>query len=324
MPHSRVLIFDDPDGFQAAFRAGDYEMLGPSQDRFHAELTRVDFARLGMQRSDRTGPSVVRSMSDARRVPLMFLTDAEQEAPRRNGMELSAHEIAVHSPGSTNHLHTPGASRLAMMSLAIDDLATETLALTGREMAPPPLTYLTQPAPALLDRLRALHGLACTLARTDPGALSRPATAKALEHDLIQAMIACLADHHPDEAKRDGGSHGKVMARFEEFLAARQLEPVYLAEICGVVGASERTLRTCCQERLGMGPIRYLWLRRMNLAHRALVNADPALSTVTEIVTGHGFWELGRFSVEYRALIGESPSASLRRPAGAIDDIYPR
>ena len=323
MPHSRVLVFDDPDSFQAAFRAGDYEMLGPSRDPFHAELTRIDFARLGMQRSDRTGPSVVRSMSDARRVPVMFLADAGQEAPRRNGMELSAQEMVVHQPGSTNHLHTPGASRLAMMSLAIDDLATEMLAITGREMAPPRLTYLARPAPALLARLRELHGRACSLAKTDPAALRRPATARALEHDLIHAMIACLADHPSDGAKRNGGSHGKVMARFEEFLAARQLEPVYLAEICGVVGASERTLRTCCQERLGMGPIRYLWLRRMNLARRALVNADPALRTVTEIVTEHGFWELGRFSVEYRALFGESPSVSLRRPAGAVAEIFP-
>jgi transcriptional regulator GlxA family with amidase domain len=69
-----------------------------------------------------------------------------------------------------------------------------------------------------------------------------------------------------------------------------------------------------------MGPIRYLRLRRMNLAHRALLAADPAQKTVTEIATGHGFWELGRFSVEYRTLFGEPPSASLRRPARAVDE----
>ena len=41
---------------------------------------------------------------------------------------------------------------------------------------------------------------------------------------------------------------------------------------------------------------------------------DPSEATVTRIVTDHGFWELGRFSVAYRALFGESPLETLRRP----------
>jgi AraC-like DNA-binding protein len=64
-----------------------------------------------------------------------------------------------------------------------------------------------------------------------------------------------------------------------------------------------------------MGPIRYLTLRRMHLARRALLGADASKTNVTRIVTDHGFWELGRFSVAYRALFGESPSETLRRPA---------
>src|SRR5262249_31415101 len=35
-----------------------------------------------------------------------------------------------------------------------------------------------------------------------------------------------------------------------------------------------------------------------------------------EIVTDHGIWELGRFSVAYRRLFGESPSCTLRRGQG--------
>jgi transcriptional regulator GlxA family with amidase domain len=62
-----------------------------------------------------------------------------------------------------------------------------------------------------------------------------------------------------------------------------------------------------------MGPVRYLWLRRMHFARRALKQADPAIATVTQIAAEHGFWEFGRFSVQYRALFGEPPSASLRR-----------
>ncbi|WP_407174892.1 helix-turn-helix domain-containing protein [Bradyrhizobium sp. STM 3562] len=61
-----------------------------------------------------------------------------------------------------------------------------------------------------------------------------------------------------------------------------------------------------------MGPIRFLTLRRMHLARRALLRAEPGSATVTRVVTDHGFWELGRFSVAYRALFGESPSETLR------------
>jgi transcriptional regulator GlxA family with amidase domain len=52
----------------------------------------------------------------------------------------------------------------------------------------------------------------------------------------------------------------------------------------------------------------------MHLVRRALLRADPSNSTVTRIVTDHGFWELGRFSVAYRALFNETPSETLRRP----------
>lgn len=61
-----------------------------------------------------------------------------------------------------------------------------------------------------------------------------------------------------------------------------------------------------------MSPHRYLWLRRMNLARRALLHADPTARIVTEIANNYGFAELGRFAVSYRKLFGESPSVTLR------------
>ena len=113
---------------------------------------------------------------------------------------------------------------------------------------------------------------------------------------------------------RSHNNHSAVIARFEDFLAVNYDRDLYLADICTAIGASERTLRICCHEHIGMGPCRYIWLRRMHLAHRALVLASPFTTTVTEIATDHGFGELGRFATEYRALFGESPSESLRRP----------
>ena len=52
----------------------------------------------------------------------------------------------------------------------------------------------------------------------------------------------------------------------------------------------------------------------MHLVRWALRIADAENTTVTEIATDYGFWELGRFEVAYRSFFGEAPSAALRRP----------
>ena len=91
-------------------------------------------------------------------------------------------------------------------------------------------------------------------------------------------------------------------------------QPLYLTEICTAIGVAERTLRGICEENLGMGPIRFLTLRRLHLVRRALQQANSVTTTVTRVATDHGFWELGRFSVAYGALFGETPSETLRRP----------
>jgi AraC-like DNA-binding protein len=107
--------------------------------------------------------------------------------------------------------------------------------------------------------------------------------------------------------------HENIIARFEEFLEANYDWPVHLANICTAVGVSERTLRTCCRDLLGVNPMHYGRLRRMQPACVAPTCASPATATVTTIAADLGFLELGRFSVNYRAIFGEHPSATLRR-----------
>src|SRR5262245_44655336 len=99
------------------------------------------------------------------------------------------------------------------------------------------------------------------------------------------------------------------MARLEDFVSANHERPTYVEEICAT-GVSERTLRVCCNEHLGMGPVCYLWLRRMHVARKVLLRTDPAAVTVTEIARPR-LWELGRFSVQYWVPFGgERPAAS--------------
>ena len=143
--------------------------------------------------------------------------------------------------------------------------------------------------------------------------LANAEVARSLEQELILAMIACTTKGAEDDslALRH---HQAIVRKFRALIEANVGNPLYLPEICAALGVSNRTLQRCCHEQLGLSPLRYLWLRRMHMVRRALTASAPVSGGVTETATRYGFWELGRFSVAYRALFGERPSVTLQRP----------
>jgi AraC-like DNA-binding protein len=229
-------------------------------------------------------------------------------------MDISSRDIVVVRSDEMHH-RTSGDCHFGAMSLTTDDFEAAHAAITGHEFSESSVKHLFRPSADLMARLVNLHGMVGQMAKTTPDILTFPEVAKALEQQLIHLMIRCLAEGDSHGLTAGGRRHDMIVARFEEFLEANPDQPLYSTEICAAIGVAERTLRAACEQHLGMGPVRYLSLRRMHLVRRALLRADPSMATVTRLATDHGFWELGRFSVAYRALFGESPSDSLRRPA---------
>jgi AraC-like DNA-binding protein len=316
MPWSATFTFNDPISYQSAFRAAEVEVFVTEEGSFHAQLTQIDLERVWIEHGRENLPRVSYITTSPSRAPILFLADANQPAVQFSGVELSSNAIIVSGAGSTYHLRTLGPCRWATMSLAPNDLAAASHALVGCELSAGSDSRLVHPDPAHMARLLRLHRAVRTLADAAPDILAHAAVTRSLEHELVHAMLTCLVDDKGTEIGSRWRHHSAIIIRFEELLSANCDRPMYLGEICAAIGVSERTLRVCCEEHLGMGPIRYLWLRRIHLARRALMLADPATTTVTEIATDHGFWELGRFAVAYRKLFGESPSASLRRRSG--------
>ena len=79
---------------------------------------------------------------------------------------------------------------------------------------------------------------------------------------------------------------------------------------------SDRTLRACCAEFLGMNPTQYVRLRRLKEVRLALRDAHPNKVKVAEVADRFGFTQLGRFAGTYRATFGEIPSTTLERIPG--------
>jgi AraC-like DNA-binding protein len=312
MPSSRSATFSDPLPYQAALRISDVSILPTARGEFRAELTQIDFDKLWMQRGHENLPHVVVGAIRSHRKAITFLTEARDMI--YCGQPVPSGSIVVQKTGS-QHRRNPADRNWASMSLSNDEFHAAYGAITGCEFPDEPFRFVVRPDPEILSRLLRVHEGVGVIAESTPDIFAMHEVGRSLEHKLIHLMIRCLAESFSSTTSAGSRRHDLIVARFEELLETKADQNLYLTEVCATLGVAERTLRHACEEHLGMGPIRYLTLRRMHLVRHALLCADPSKATVTRIATDYGFWELGRFSVAYRALFGEAPSESLRMPS---------
>jgi len=231
--------------------------------------------------------------------------------PRWRGTELQPGDIMFHSLGERLHQTTAGGSVWSLITLDPVLLDDYSRIVFERPLSPPGEGRVLRPAKRNVARLRRLHAQACRLAETKPKILAHPEVARAIEKDLIHALVSCLIRVKVNEEGAAKRHHTRVMIRFEEVLAEHLGRMPRMPELCERVGVSERTLRSSCIEFLAISPARYVLLRRLNAARRALRHADPDLANVAELARLHGF--TGRFAGVYSAAFGESPSSTLQR-----------
>ena len=314
MPSSAVRTFTDLDDYAAAIRGGNVELTATGRGGFNAKLTRIDLHRLWMQRYSESLPRIcdVTDLVSGR----VFIAFRTTPGPSffQGGREIQPFAILRWTETDNLYQHSSGPTEFANMSLPVEDLAAVGGVMAEFDLTTPRDASLITPSPLAMAKLQRLHAAAARLAEDAPEVIAHPEAARGLEQALIEAMVDALASREVRGNSLAQGQHAVVMRRFRRVVEEDPEHPVYIPEICKAIRVSTRTLQLCCQEHLGIGPKRYLLMRRMHLARRALHRAAPVATSVTEIATHHGFWQLGRFAVEYQSLFGESPSATLRRP----------
>lgn len=312
MPCIRILDFDDPALCQNAFINSNFDAFAKESGNFRFKLTQIGMERLWMSRYRLSLTQVNVFNIKPERTVIAFLTDPRWGV-RYSGMKILPGDIIINRTGEV-HQQTERGLDGGTMSLPVNDLNSAIEAIVDSDFMQRVANPVIRPSPALMSRLLGLHKAVGKLVHENPGILEVPEVCRALEEQLTHLMIRCLAEGASVTITTGHRRRDAILPKFEEYLAAHPNQPIYLTEICAGIGVSERTLRTACEEHIGMGPIRYLALRRMHFVRRALLGADASKTNVTRIATGYGFWELGRFSVAYRELFGESPVHTLRRP----------
>jgi len=137
--------------------------------------------------------------------------------------------------------------------------------------------------------------------------------ARALEQDLIHALVTVLTSGKTRGNSSTRQRHAAIMDRFEYILESQHGRPLPTPALCAAIGVPERTLRMCCTEFVGQSPLGYARLQRLNLARSQLMRSDIESASIATTARKFGFSEPGRFAAAYRSIFGEAPSATLRR-----------
>jgi AraC family ethanolamine operon transcriptional activator len=312
------LKFSDFDEMAAAaVHAEDVEFVQLERGSLAGELVLVNLGPTVLQFSRHALGNLARAT--VRKDRAVVVVPLSTSVPHRwNGHTIQGREFVMYRPGTECQGCNPAGGTFIVVGVRPSDLARAMTALTGSDQPMPEANCtLFRPDADAMRALEAASVGALALARRNPHFLHNPSARRAIERSLLTALLHALASAAPGNQTSELTklSHARIVAMAIDFLHAHPDEPIYIADLCVAAMVSERCLRGAFQEFYSMSPIRYLRLRRLNQVHRTLRDADPLRTTVTRAAMRYGFWELGRFAVDYKTLFGETPSDTLKRTA---------
>ncbi len=319
MPGSATYSFTEPEAFRSGLRLLGLRVFVAMQGQFSATLTHAVLPHLHLLSVTETLPRIAFCSLPADALCISFPTAAGSgwPLPVCAGEQLHSGDILFHGRGERLHQWTRGAGRWGLMAMEAGFLARYGRAHYDIDLVSSATGQVSlRPTAGAWKRLFNLHTRAGRVVETRPSTFVHPEAARSLEHDLIHALAECIAQGHWLETSSMQRQRARIMERFEAELATRPHQNASVVDICTGMGVSERTLRMCCRQFLGMAPARYLNLRRLALVRAALLDADQRAASVAEIARLHGFAHAGKIGGSYRAAFGETPSMTLHR-AGA-------
>jgi AraC family ethanolamine operon transcriptional activator len=143
---------------------------------------------------------------------------------------------------------------------------------------------------------------------TDNQNQQRPAK---LQHDVIMmALLESLENSQLVKSEPVSFLHRQhIVGHVKDFLREHQDSAVTINDLCTLCHVSRRTLQYSFETILGISPLRYLRLSRLNGARRELLNSEQ--KSIADIAAKWGFWHLSQFAHDYKQLFNELPSVTL-------------
>ncbi len=249
---------------------------------------------------------------------LLFVVDCPSMARSFNfGVEHTDGYIALFPPGGVLEATTPEGYGTAALTVPVPRFH-QAVALDGAEI---PDEVLANGGAARVPSsheagLRHLLSSIKTILYHAPELTKSLRTRQQMEHQLLRAFLGALI---VGLAERPVRPEFRVANRFHRvqraqgFIDGHASEALYLEDLAAELGLTTRTVEGLFGGVLGISPMTYLRHRRLHLARRRLLDAQPAPGVIKQAALEQGCWHLGRFARDYRELFGESPSETLVR-----------
>ncbi len=311
MAPGEAQTYTEPGEFAAGILGAKVDLAIPGPGHFDASIWTVHLNSFRIQMFSVNLPLVAHMRDLGGRASFIFHNESVSDLIR-DGNEVNEFSMVRVGTPQSHFQRSVGPIKWGVISLPIESLTSAQIWKV--DLTPPQSDQIITPRPKHLSNLRRLQRMATMVAVEAPELIINPESVRGMEQILMQALIGCLDSGDVREQTSAQRRHHEIMQRFHSVLMANPGRALYVLEMAEAVGASLRSLSVCCQEHLGIGPKKYLLLRRMHLARQALSSANSSVSTVTDVATQYGFWQFGRFAGRYKELFGESPSVTLHRP----------
>ena len=230
-----------------------------------------------------------------------------------NGVRLTASSLCL--AGGRNGFFTQGGSRESVnIGLPRSRLTATIAALRGVDpdeirLDDRVLNLPWSVADRLRERLTAIVAPSSGVRTWEDSEQGRHDTKSEVYELLVDAYLDAQVTT-VDDARRVS-RRGEIVRRAEERFAAAAGQPVSLADLCAAAGVGRTVLQRAFHDLYGQSPLAYFHKRRLTQAHETLVLGRGGRAVVKRAALEAGLTALGRFSVEYRQLFGECPSATL-------------
>jgi len=315
MGGSGSALFADADTFQVHLPVTT-QFLVTRAGHFRARLTWMELTDLHLLLARETAPRIAYVSLPTERAFIVFPTHRTSTLIC-DGVQVRIGDIIFHGLGERFHQRTTNPAAWGSIALPPAWMRAYGRTLAEQDVVPPPFGRILRPLSSDRRQLLRLHADAVRLAETSLSRIEHPEVARAVEQDLIWALVSCLTNAQPRGESPILRRYARVLAQFEQALMDHLDRSPLLAEICDAIDVSESTLGTACLALLGMEPGWYLRLRTLERVRLALMHAGSGVGQATEVMKRHGFAELHHFMTAYRDAFGEFPQMIPQRTIGS-------